>query len=65
MCVTDFSKVSYAIETAMSISGMWLLVGPVRKPHTLEASSLLLSVRISVTSQSQIATITSIYFCCK
>ena len=32
---------------------------------TQEASSLLLCVRISVTLQAQLATITSSYFCCK
>ena len=34
-------------------------------PHTKEASSVLLCVRISVTSRAQLATITSSYSCCK
>ena len=46
----DSFKVSYTTETAMSISGIWLLVGLVRShnPHTKENL---------MTSQAQLATI--------
>ena len=43
----------------MSTSGIWLLVGLVRSlynPHTKETSSVLLCVKISVTSKIQLAT---------
>ena len=48
----------------MYISGIWLLVGLVMSLESSqkETSAVLLCVRISVTSQAQLATIASSYF---
>ena len=42
-----FKSTKYATKTAMSISGLWLLVGLVTEV-TIETSSLFLCVRISI-----------------
>ena len=63
----DLKKVSYATETGMPISCIWLLfeLGGHCYPYTIKTSSVLLCVRIPVTSQTQIATVSSIYLCYK
>ena len=61
----NFLKCHNTTETTMCISGILLLVGHVRghcNHYTKESSSVLLCVRISVTSQAQLATIISSYF---
>ena len=63
------SNVSYATETVIYRSSIIMVANWACEVTVIltkmEASSVLHCVRISVTSQAQLAKITSSYFCCK